>query len=255
MKLFRATICSLVLIATLFCVSQSPTTAANDHLQIHGQLANPIGQVEEDGPNVVINAPDKVKVGDMIIVDLSGSVGAGFDMIIKPLPPQVRVFDDGKVVVTATGYKTTEYLFIVSCALDGKSDVKLHSVKVIGPQPVVPVNPGENIPQKVLSWCEGIDSPTPRDDALKLSQSFASLASVIENGTFSTPGEIVAATKTSNRDALGTNLEYWMPLLDGLMNELKAMAKENMLPDAESHGPVWRAVAEGLKAYADQLAG
>ena len=254
MKSLRASIISLVVIASLFCVSHGPTTHADDHLTVHGQLPA-IGQVDESGPRVVIEAPTSVKVGDMIIVDLSKSVGEGFDMIIKPTPPQVRVFDNGKVVVTATGYKTTEYTFIVSCALDNKSDVEIHSIKVIGPQPVIPVNPGEDIPRKVLSWCEGVESPTLRDDALKLAQSFASLATVIENGTFQEPGEIVAATKQSNRDALGTNLEYWVPLAEGLMNELKAMAKLGMLPDAEAHGPVWRAVSEGLKAYADELTG
>lgn len=256
MKTTRAIICSLVLLASFCCVSQSPLTVANEQKTRHSDaaVAAVYGQ-EADGPQVVIDAPDRIKVGDMIVIDLSQSQGGGFDVIVQPSLPSARTFDDGKVIVSGTGYKTQNYLVIVSCALEGQSDVKTHTIKVIGPQPVVPVNPGENIPQKVLSWCEGVESPTPRDDALKLAQSFASMASVIENGTFGTAGEIVAATKTSNRDALGTNLEYWMPLLDGLMNELKAMAKANMLPDAQAHGPVWRAVSEGLKAYAEQLAG
>lgn len=254
MKLLRGTICSLVLIASLLCVSQSTTTTATEQ-HTPTAIASVYGQEAEGGPQVVINAPDKIKVGDMIVIDLSQSQGGGFDVIVQPALPSARTFDDGKVIVSGTGYKTQDYLVIVSCALDGQSDVKTHTIKVIGPQPVIPVNPGENIPQKVLSWCDGVDSPTLRDDAMKLAQSFASLATVIENGTFQDASEIVAATKTSNRDALGANLEYWVPLAEGLMNELKAMAKAGLLPDAQAHGPVWRAVSEGLKEYANQLAG
>lgn len=218
----------------------------------------PKGQVNTaDEPKVVIEAPASVKVGDMIIMDLSKSVGDGFDMIIRPEPPQVRVFDNGKTVVTASGYETTEYLFIVSCALNGKSDVKTHVVRVVGQEPTKPVNPvkpGDDIAGKVIQWVSSVNSPTPRDDAMKLAQSFASLATVIENGTFSSPSEIVAATKASNRDALGDNLEYWIPFLEGLMTELKAMSDANMLSDTAGHGLVWRLVSLGLKDYADSLA-
>lgn len=256
---FRTIAFCLALITSLLCVAVIPAEQVGGRTRnstttekvVYRQNDSP----RKDKPEVIIEAPSSVKVGDMIIVDLNKSIGDGFDMIIRPKPPQVRIFDGGKVVVTATGYKTVEYLFIVSCALNGESDVKVHIVKVLGLQPVIPTNPGDNVAEKVISWCESVDSPTLRDDALKLAQSFASLAVVIENGTFQTPKEIVSATKTSNRDALGTNLDHWVPLLDGLMNELKAMAKIGLLPDAFAHGPVWRSVSKGLKAYAENLAG
>jgi len=246
-----------LLLVSMLCVTQSPGISATEYAKAHTPAA--VFGGEEDGtprldqPEVVIEAPSSVKVGDMIVVDLSNSIGGGFDLVIIPEPPQVRVFNDGKVIVTASGYETTEYLFIASCALNGQSDVKTHRVRVIGPEPAKPSDPGENLVEKVLSWCETVDSPTPRDDALKLAQSFSSLATVINNGTFNTAAEIVSATKTSNRDALGSNLKYWVPLLDGLMNELRAMSDVGMLPDPMAHGPVWDAVSEGLKEYAKQL--
>jgi hypothetical protein len=246
---------ALVLIVSLFCAQLSPAAPQTHKHPPDTRVYTQDDSGREDKPEVVIEAPTTVKVGDMIVIDLSKSLGGGFDMIVKPTLPSARVFDEGKVIVSGTGYKTQEYLVIVSCALNGQSDVKTHTIRVIGPQPMTPVNPGENIAGKVSDWCEAVDSPTPRDDALKLAQSFASLASVIENNTFETPREIITATKTSNRDALGTNLDHWIPLLDGLMNELKAMEAAGMLPDAQAHGPVWRAVSEGLTAYAAQLAG
>jgi len=249
----RASVFAALLSICLVCMTYTPGTQAKGRTLSRGPVTQD-DSPRSDQPEVVIEAPSTVKVGDMIVIDVSKSIGEGFDLIIRPQPPQVRVFNDGKVVVTATGPKTTEYLIIVSCALNGKSDVKVQVVRVIGPQPFKPVDPGENIAEKVLSWCETVNSPTPRDDALKLAQSFSSLATVINSNTFNAPIEIVAATKTSNRDALGSNLEYWVPLLDGLMNELKAMSSAGKLPDALSHGPVWRAVSEGLKAYAEKLA-
>jgi hypothetical protein len=256
----RTFILAMMLIVCTTLGGNPDRTATADQINIKGRITRVVGN-ENDGtprvdqPEVVIKAPASVRVGDMIIVDLSKSIGDGFDMIIIPEPPQVKVFDNGKVVVTASGYKSADYLFIVSCALNGKSDVKTHVVHVVGPEAIKPINPGEDIIGKVQRWCEDVNSPTPRDDAMKLAQSFASLSTVIDNGSFKTPNEIVSATKISNRDALGDNLQYWVPILDGLMNELKAMAEMGMLPDAVSHGSVWRSVSEGLRTYAEQLAG
>lgn len=241
----------------LFCAAIDHSVLLATDLPAAGNLpAAVLGDdetVDPEAPNVVIEAPSTVKVGDMIVVDVSTSNGGGFDWEVVPEPLNMRIFNDGKVMCAATGPKSVEYLFIVSCAHNGKSDVKTHTVIVVGSKPLVPDRPGENVAEKVLAWCAGVESPMLRDDALKLAQSFASLATVIESGAFDTPNEIVIATKTTNRDALGDNLQYWVPLFDGLMVELKAMAQVGMLPDAISHAPVWKAVAEGLSTYANQL--
>jgi hypothetical protein len=210
-------------------------------------------EVDPEAPNVVINAPKVVQVGDMIVVDVSGSNGAGFDWEVIPAPPSVRLFNDGQVMCAATGPKAGKYLFIVSCARDGRSNVKTHVVNVRGNEPPVPDKPGVNVASKVRGWCEGIESPTQRDDAMKLAQAFASLATVIEGGAFENPAELVIATKAATKGALGANLKHWLPLLDGLMVELKAMAQAGMLQDISAHAPVWKAVAQGLNEYAQQL--
>jgi hypothetical protein len=88
---------------------------------------------------------------------------------------------------------------------------------------------------------------------MKLAQSFASIAVIIEQGTFSTPTQVIQATSTSNRDALQDNLIYWAPFLDNLMNELKAMAAMGKFPTTESHARVWTEVAQGLRDYAATL--
>jgi hypothetical protein len=207
-----------------------------------------------DGPLVVINAPDKVEVGDMIVIDVSESKGKGFDLEIIPKPPKVRVFNDGSIICCGTGDKNITYLVIVSCAEGDLSDVETKEIKVVGGNNSnIPDTPGSNLVDKVVEWCEAVDSSTLRDDALKLSQSFRSLAGVIESGAFNSVSELVQATLASNQDALGGSLENWDPFSDALSAELKAMSAAGMLPDVKSHGPVWRAVADGLQKFASEI--
>lgn len=212
------------------------------------------GTPREDKAEVNIKAPDKVKVGDMIVIDLSESLGGGFDFAVEPMPPNLKTFNDGKIIVCGTGNKNVTYTFMISCALDGDSDISVHKVKVTGAAaPGPPPDPGQNVVEKVKDWADGCDSPDKRDDAIKLAQSFASVAIIIEQDQFSTPAELVQATATSNRDALGDNLEHWTPLLDGLMTELKAMAQLGKLQDVKDHARIWRDVSKGLKEYAASL--
>lgn len=223
--------------------------AAITHSRVFGDEDD--GTPRDDKAEVVAKFKDKVKVGDMIVIDLSESLGGGFDYHVEPMPPDLRTFNNGKVIVCGTGDKNVTYTFSLSCALNGDSDINVIKVKVTGaPAPGPPADPGENIVEKVKDWASEVDSPTKRDDALALAQSFSSVAIVIEQNTFSTPAELVKATATSNRDALGDNLEHWTPLLDGLMSELKAMAQLGKLGDVRDHAVIWKEVAQGLREYA-----
>jgi len=212
------------------------------------------GTPREGGAEVNIRAPDKVKIGDMIIIDLSESLGGGFDYAVEPIPPALLFFNDDRLIICGTGNKNLTYTFMISCALDDDSDIGVHKIKVTGSQaPGPPPEPGKNIVEKVKDWAGDVDSPDKRDDAIKLAQSFSSVAIVIEQDTFNTPAELVQAASTSNRDALGSNLENWTPFLDSLMQELKAMAKLGELNNVKDHAQIWKEVAQGLREYAETL--
>lgn len=209
----------------------------------------------ENGPKVVVNATTNVKVGDMIIVDASNSVGTGFNIQVIPEPPQLRVFNEGKIVCAGSGDKGITYLFIVSCTKDDKTDIQTFQVRVIGDpeQPDKPDKPGENLAAKVAQWCELVNSPTKREDALKLAQSFATISKVIEKGSFATLDDMMEITAKSNNEALGQNLQYWKPMLDSLINELKAMQQVGLLPDARAHAIAWQQISQGLQTYVATL--
>ena len=54
--------------------------------------------------------------------------------------------------------------------------------------------PGTDLTAKVASWCVKIESPTKRDEAMKLAQSFTSVSAVISAGAITAPADIVEAT-------------------------------------------------------------
>lgn len=242
----------ILLSASLFYTDTIRSHVTNQTLmQVYSQDDN---TPRQDKAEINIKAPDKVKIGDMIFIDLSESLGDGFDYEVEPTPPGLRTFNGGKIIVCGTGSKNVTYTFSISCALNGDSDIAVHKIKVTGAVvPGPPINPGQNMVEKVKDWASDVTSPTLRDDAIKLAQSFSSVAIIIEQETFNNAESLIIATATSNRDALNGNLENWTPFLNSLMNELKAMSQLGKLRDATDHAPIWRDVAKGLKEFAAKL--
>lgn len=213
----------------------------------------------EGTPKVVVNAPDQVYVGDMIVIDLSASVGSGFDLRIIPEPPTVRVFNEGRIITAATGDKPTEYLFIFSCACGDKSDLQTKVIRVeqkeepkVEPDKPEPKPEPKGLVSKVVGWCSEVQSPAAQSDAMKLHQVFNTLASSIESGVFSDVAQIMDATKEANDRALGNNKEHWTTFLDRLGDELGTLFETGKLPTIESHAKVWAEVAQGLQVFATQ---
>jgi len=199
---------------------------------------------EKDGPTVIITAPKTIKIGGLIVIDASKSDGTGFDFKVFPEPKYLRVDSDGKRIYCGTGNTHTEFLFIVSCAKNGKSKIGLHRIKIIGKDlPPVEVT----VTDLVLDWFESVDSDMKIVEANRLGQSFSSIATLIENGTLTTPEQIINATAKSNVDALGENLAAWKPFLDALIIKLDRLAEQGKLTTSSQHAVIWREVATALK--------
>jgi len=261
--MIRYILCTAVFLMTT-------TTGADDFPAIDyspSAVFNDPEEATEGTPQVIVDAPDSVFIGDMIVIDLSDSIGNGFDLRIIPEPSVVRVFNEGRIITASTGDKPIEYLFIFSCAIADKSDVKTKVIRVEQrtppappkppkpPKPPTPPKPPvepDSLLGRVITWCEDVQSPTARDDALKLQQSFSTLAMVIESGAFSDVAQIMSATKESNADALGANKVHWDPFLDKLAEELRTMFDAGQLPTIESHSKVWTTVSKGLQQFADR---
>jgi hypothetical protein len=189
-----------------------------------------------------------VKAGELVVITVETSNGTNFAWQIVPPTKDFLVIDEGRRAVFSHG-ASGQFMVIVAAAKADSVDVKTHTITVIGPT-VAPGVPGD-LTAKVASWCEKIESPTKRDDAVKLAQSFLSVSAVISTGM--SPADIVEATKKANADALGSNINQWLPFLEGLQVELKAQAAAGSLADSEAHAKAWRAIGEALKTYAESL--
>jgi len=215
-----------------------PSIGASTHMQPPA--------VVETVARVVLKAPDKAKVGQLVVLDVSESVAAGFKWEPRTKTNNFLVIEGGKRAVFSAE-AAGEFTFVVAVAKGDTVDVVIHTIKITGGTP----SPTDDLPTRVASWCEGVQSPTKRDDALKLAQSFSSLSAVIKPEM--TPEDIIEATKNSTRDALGDNLKHWAPFLDGLGAEMTKLSAAGQLNDADSHKRVWKAIAEALGEYAKAL--
>lgn len=201
---------------------------------------------EADDARIVLKAPDKAKVGELVILDVSESNATSFKWQLQQKSSNFLVIDNGRRAVFSAE-AGGEYTFVVAAAKDNTVDVKIHIITIPGG----PAQPTDDIGVKIADWCKPISYPQKRDDLLKLAQSFSSVSAIISDQM--SPEDIVKATIQSNRDALGGNLDNWVPFLQNLQDELKARAGAGKLPDTEAHRQMWRAIADGLKDYAATL--
>jgi hypothetical protein len=202
--------------------------------------------VVSDEAKIIIKAPVKAKVGELVVLDVTESNADSFKWELRVKTKNFLVIDGGRRAIF-TAEAGGEYVFVVACAKAGTVDVVIHTIVVAGG----PAEPSADIGAKVKEWCDKVASDTKRDDAMKLAQSFSSVSAVISGEM--TPDAIVEATKKSNRVALGKNLEAWVPFFDGLGDELRALGAAGKLPDSEAHRVVWEKIGEALKEYAEAM--
>jgi hypothetical protein len=207
---------------------------------------------------VEIVAPDKVKPGELVVLAADGDA-TSFSWQVIPATDNFLQIDGGRRAVFSSG-SSGKFMFVLAVAKDGKVEVKTHTIQVgvSGPSPTpgpTPTpQPTDDFAMRVVAWCEAVDSPTKRDDALKLSQSFISVAATISSGVIKTPGEILEVTKTANRAALGdAGVQAWAPFLESLRAELNAMGKAGKLDDADAHAELWQAIGDALRSYAESM--
>lgn len=189
---------------------------------------------------LIITGVSEAQVGDLVVISVEDSNAASFKWMITPSTDNILVIDGGKRIVFSSG-KLGQYTFTVACALGDTVDLATHTVDI-----VPPAKPLSVLQSKITSWCELINSSNKQGECLALSQSFSSIAAMIEAGQLVTADEIVAATSLSNKTALGDSLETWLPFRDGLVKHLTEIAAKGELSNPESHTKVWREIAEIL---------
>lgn len=212
---------------------------------------------------VVITAPKEVKLGKLVVLDVSESTGNKFKWMVVPETEDFLVIDDGRRAVFSSGVPG-EYMFIVACAAGDSVDVKKHIVRILGispPPPIDPIDPvnppnpihiTSELGKKVTSWCEKVQSPTRSSEARQLAGGFESVASQIDAGILTSAYEIIQSTTDANKGALGDRLQVWIPFLRGLQSELEQRADDGTLVSPAQHSVAWKEIAKGLRYFAAQ---
>lgn len=228
MKVFAPCLCVLALLAPVMpdsaAAPKSPTAKT---------------QLTQEKLVLKVDAPSKVKAGDLIVLSVDSNA-ASFDWLVLPSTDNFRVFNGGKTLVFASGDLGT-YTFIVSGGLQSQTVMCKVTVEVVGD-----LTPAFS--ELVLEWCEDIPPPK-REDALKLSQSFRTVAQLMKDSM--SPEDIVSATIESNRSALGANIENWKPFRDRLGDYLSKLAKDGKLTTVAQHRDLWNQIADSLALIKD----
>lgn len=203
--------------------------------------------VDVEDISLVVEAPTKVKIGDLVVLSVEKSNAVSFEWIVLPSTDNFLVIDEGRRAVFSCG-ESGEFIFIVACAKGDDVRVKYHKLVVTGPP-----KPEDGIKSVIVALCDRVESQSKRDDVLKLAQSFSSVAAAMAQGGNWTPVDIAKATKISNQDALGERLTDWNPFAEGLAKTLQQMNSEGKLVTTEDHIAVWRKIADALREYASNL--
>jgi len=210
--------------------------------------------VQGDVAEVVMQAQEEAEVGELVRLDLTGSVAQSFKWLMVPAMVDFEDYNDGKKAVFSAR-KAGSYMFVVACAYEGTVDVVIHTIVVTGPTapdgatyPEV-VLPQVNAPMNewVTYWCAA--NRRPKEEAKRLVASFENVATQIAAGVIQDPGEIIAATAVANRAALGDTLPSWMPVLEQLQAKMKEQADAGSLTTADEHRATWLLIAKWLREY------
>jgi len=197
---------------------------------------------EASAAKVVLDAPTRGRVGELIRFDLTKSVADSVKWVVRPGTPDFEVYEDGHRAVFSARVPG-DYLFFIAVAKDGTVDTLIHTVHIEGP----PERPStDDLALWIPFWAYELN--LPKTEATKLAESFEDVAGRIT--ALSTPKDIIKATGEANRAALGDSLETWKPILKKIQGTLVNRAKAGTLTTPEQHKTTWTEIAKGLHKIA-----
>jgi len=196
---------------------------------------------EGGAAQVVLQAPEKARIGELVRFDLTKSTADSVKWVVSPGSKDFETYAEGRRAVFSARVPG-EYLFIIAVASGGTVDVIQHTVRVEGP----PMKPDSNSFSDWLPyWLYPVDPPAAEIE--RLANSFEAISNQITS--LSTPQGIIEATGKANREVLGDKLDFWKPILIKIQVNLTNRAKSGELKTPEQHKTVWLEIAAGLRRY------
>jgi len=188
---------------------------------------------------VVLVAPTSARIGELVRLDVSGSVAATFEWRVTPGSVDFQVYDAGARAVFSAR-TAGEYQFIVACAKGDSVDIAVHVVTILGPPPMPQTD-------SLLDWVPYWNWPLdlPKAEIESMAASFEEVAARADE--FDDIGDFIKATAKVSRATLGDRVEAWKPILDKVGANLSEKAESGAMTSPEECRAEWLRVAEGLR--------
>jgi hypothetical protein len=212
-------------------------------LPIAGQSFPIAGQDETLDGGIILRAPEKCEIGELIRLNATESNVDGLTWQILPSTPDFEIIEDGRRAFFSARAESAgqSFLVIIAGAKGGKPYLTHHTIEVIGEAPT----PGpESLGTKVRGWVHGVkEYENRKTHALALAGVFRKLA---EAGDIKVE-QMLEATATANSAVLGEDLDKWLPLLEPIGKELDTLTAAGKLSTREEYKAVWLSIAEGIE--------
>lgn len=221
----------------------------------------------DEEPKATIAGPKSAAVGDLIVLDASGSKAADFAWLLVNSPKSFLAIDGGRKCVFASGDPGT-FVFVLAVAGKDRVSVAVHAIEVKGkpappdPKPPTPTPnppaPGPDLPVGRFGLSRfafdsatklvTVDAKTRAEQAARLAESLRSVASAIVAGGLTDLDAVLEQTRTANNQALGNAAEAWKDWATELATKLDALDAEGKLKTTNDFAEAWRELATGLEA-------
>lgn len=194
-------------------------------------------------------APDKARVGQLVVLDASESYVDSFAWAVTPTTTNFVTIEGGKRAFFS-GEKPGTYTFWVAGALNKTVDLQSFTVTIEG---VVPPDPGPTgMEAKIREWMKLVKSDTWVSEATAVASSFHSISQQISANLLKNPDDVIKATAISNRAALGGAGPAWQGFGEELRKYLNEESKAGRLADMPSHAALWGLIGTTLEKIANE---
>jgi len=187
-----------------------------------------------------VDCPKSYSIGELIILDATGSKIKDLEWVIFPNTANFSV--NGKRAYFSSPNQET--YTVVLCGTDGKEIdclvITLKGKKAIKIDKINKVT--DPYATKLESW---LPKKYSQLNAYKLAQSFRSISSISKE-SFNDVEAMLLATAYSNKVALADNLSIWKPFLDNLTKEVEVNPPTSVANCAEK----WLLIANTLEKVA-----
>jgi hypothetical protein len=227
----------------------------------------------------IITAPPKAALGDLVILDGSGSAGTAFRWVLLGSSKTFLPIESGKRAVFASG-TAGEYVFMLVVggqAQGGGVDVAMaeHHLIVGDGQPSPPIIPTPSpapqpppvpapqpppvptppvIPagkygfaQIAYDAAQGVPLPQRVGQGPRLAENFEAVAAAIAAGAVTSVREANDQLRGKNADVAGANRDLWLPVINAFAAKATDLARQGQLSTMDEHRAAYLEFASGLR--------